>query len=171
MNLMGMRFRDFTWRDNPVSLEVKAARDMVETGIPYGEPRLEELGAKRRKVTGEGYFSGEDCMAQWGALQRAFSQRGPGLLQLPGLSPFWAVMDALELKGAQGKDLVRYSFSFVEWQGAKGFSGQGCYRARAGESLWEYAARWGRPVEELVAANPHIRDIDCLGEGERVVVP
>ena len=43
--------------------------------------------------------------------------------------------------------------------------------AQEGESLWDYGARWNRPVEELVACNPHISDIDWLQQGEKVVVP
>ena len=41
---MGMRFRDFTWRDNPVSLQVESARNVAEVRVPYGESRAEELG-------------------------------------------------------------------------------------------------------------------------------
>lgn len=171
MRLMGMRFRDFTWQDNPVSLQVESAKNVAEVRVPYGESRAEELGQQRRKVTGEGYFSGADCMERWAALQRAYAQEGPGRLQLPGLTPFWALMDRLELTGAQGKDLVRYSFSFTEWEGQPAFSGRGTYRAQEGESLWDYANRWGLSIEALVESNPHIPNINELEAGEKVVVP
>lgn len=169
--MMGMRFREFTWQNNPVSLRVSNARNVEEISVPYGESRAEELGSRRRKVTGEGYFSGEDCMEQWDKLQAAFAQKGPGMLQLPGVSPFLALMDSLELIGAQGKDLVRYSFSFTEWEGKPVYSGSGRHRAHQGENLWDYANRWGVSIEELVAVNPHIRDICVLQEGEEVLVP
>lgn len=171
MNLMGMRFREFTWRDNPVSLRVTSARQLVEASVPYGESRAEDLGRRARRITGEGYFSGEDCMENWNELQAAFSKKGPGMLQLPGVPPFWAWMDSLELIGAQGKNLVRYAFSFTEWEGKAAFSGSGVYTAQAGESLWDYASRWGCSMEELIQKNPHIRDICDLKEGERVVIP
>ncbi len=171
MRLMGMRFRDFTWQDNPVSLRVTSARNVLETKVPYGKTKTEELGQERRKVTGEGYFSGANCMETWNDLQTAFSQRGPGILQLPGVEPFWALMDSLELIGAQGKDLVRYAFSFTEWDAQGDFLGSGVYRAKEGESLWDYANKWGISVDTLVQANPHIRDICDLKEGEKVVIP
>lgn len=171
MNLMGMRFREFTWRDNPVSLRVTSVRQLVEASVPYGESRAEDLGRRARRITGEGYFSGEDCMENWNGLQAAFFQKGPGMLQLPGVPPFWAWMDSLELIGAQGKNLVRYAFSFTEWEGKAAFSGSGVYTAQAGESLWDYASRWGCSMEELIQKNPHIRDICDLKEGERVVIP
>ena len=168
---MGMRFRDFTWRDNPVSLTVSHARNVESTDIPFGTSRSQELGSRPRNVTGEGYFSGEDCLTQWRELQGVFAQSGPGLLQLPGVAPFWAVMDSLELIGAQGKDLVRYGFSFVEWDPQKAYQGAGVRLAQEGESLWEYANRWGISIEALILANPQIRDICDLQEGERVVIP
>ena len=74
MRLMGMRFKDFTWKDNPVSLRVAHARRVGEVNVPYGESKAEELGPQRRNVTGEGYFAGEDCMEAWTGLQRAFTQ-------------------------------------------------------------------------------------------------
>ena len=43
--------------------------------------------------------------------------------------------------------------------------------AQAGESLWQYANRWGLSIEKLVEANPHIRDICALEEGEKVMLP
>lgn len=64
-----------------------------------------------------------------------------------------------------------YAFSFVEWESGKAYSGRGVHRAEEGESLWDYAYRFGRTVEELVEANPQIRDIACLACGEKVVVP
>lgn len=171
MRLMGMRFRDFTWRDNPVSLRVASARNVLETKVPYGMTQTEELGQERRKVTGEGYFTGEDCMDVWNSLQETFAQQGPGILQLPGVAPFWALMDSLELIGVQGKELVRYAFSFTEWDGQGQFLGSGVYTAQSGESLWDYANRWSLSVETLVEANPQIQDICDLKEGEKVMIP
>ena len=84
MRLMGMRFKDFTWKDNPVSLRVAHARRVGEVNVPYGESKAEELGPQRRNVTGEGYFAGEDCMEAWAGLQRAFSQRGRGCCSCRG---------------------------------------------------------------------------------------
>ncbi len=171
MNLMGMRFRNFTWRDNPVSLTVSNTRNVQSTDIPYGVSRSEEMGRRRRTVAGEGYFSGEGSMALWQALQEVFALPGPGLLQLPGVAPFWALMDSLELIGAQGRDLIRYSFSFVEWDSKEAYSGSGTRCAKAGESLWNYANQWGISMEVLVKANPGIRDSCDLQEGEWVVIP
>ena len=94
---------------------------------------------------------------------------GGGSTYTPGI--VMMLMDSLELVGAQGKDLVRYTFSFTEWEGRGAYAGSGTYCAQAGESLWQYANRWGLSIEKLVEANPHIRDICALEEGEKVMLP
>ena len=171
MNLMGMRFKEFTWKNNPTELAVELGRRVKETALPYAESRTEDLGQAKRRVKGEGYFSGMDCMEQWENLRKVFAQGGPGSLQLPGQEPFLAVMDGLRLLGAPGKDLIRYGFSFTEYQAGAAYCGAGTHRAAQGESLWDYAWRYGREIEELVRANPQIRDIGLLNEGEEVKVP
>ena len=42
--------------------------------------------------------------------------------------------------------------------------------SKEGESLWDYANRWGLPIEALVESNPHIPNINELEAGEKVVV-
>ena len=50
-------------------------------------------------------------------------------------------------------------------------SGEEQVSAQAGESLWDYARRYEKTMEEMIAANPHIRDIAVLEVGEEVRVP
>ena len=84
MRLMGMRFKDFTWKDNPVSLRVAHARRVGEVNVPYGESKAEELGPQRRNVTGEGYFAGEDCMVPGPGCSGPFPKRGRGCCSCRG---------------------------------------------------------------------------------------
>lgn len=171
MNLIGMRFRDYTWRNNPTALTVSAGRNVRETALPYAGSRMEDLGESKRRIAGEGYFTGEDCWDQWNTLREVFSRGGPGSLQLPGQEPFPAVMDSLKLIGAAGKNLVKYAFTFTEYGAGERYDGAGTHVAEAGESLWDYAYRYNRSVEELREANPDIRDIARLRAGEEVRVP
>lgn len=171
MNLMGMSFRGFTWKNNPTALTVSDGRNVKETTLPYAGTRAEDLGRQKRRVAGEGYFAGEDCWEQWNALRQVYSKGGPGSLRLPGQEPFLAVMDGLKLIGAAGKDLIKYAFSFLEVKSAGEYDGAGVHRAKAGETLWDHAWRYGRAVEELVRTNPDIRDIAALKEGEEVRIP
>ncbi len=170
-NLMGMSFQDFIWENNPTSLTVSAAKAVRETLLPFSGSRTEDLGQQKRKVTGEGYFTGPGCWDTWNALWKVYLRGGSGSLRLPGQAPFLAVMDSLKLMGAAGKDLVKYSFSFLETEAGRAYDGTGAFRASQGESLWDYAWRFGRSIEAMAAANPAIRDIACLREGEEVRVP
>ncbi|MFR7552502.1 MAG: hypothetical protein ACLUVB_07280, partial [Acutalibacteraceae bacterium] len=92
-------------------------------------------------------------------------------LFLPGRAPFEAVLSELSLLGVEAKQVVGYSFQFVETGGApSGLSGR-TYRARGGESLWDYAYFSGVPIDALVKANRHIACIGALQEGEEVHIP
>lgn len=171
MNLMTMRFKGFTWRINPTELRVEHARRVKENVLPFSESKAVDLGARKRQVSGEGYLTGQGCMGEWRRLEALMRAGGPGFLQLPGLEPMWAVMDSLKLLGEAGEGLVRYSFAFTEFYGGEAYLGGGRHFASAGESLWDYAGRYGWNIERLRRANPHIRDIACLEAGEAVYAP
>lgn len=171
MNLMTMSFKGLCWQVNPTELNVEYAQNIRETLLPFAGSRLTDLGTKKRQVSGQGYFVGKDCIEQWRKLEELFRQGGPGSLQLPGLEPFRAVMSGLRLLGEEGDGVVKYSFAFTEaWAGER-YRGQGTHKAAAGESLWDYAGRYGWDIEELRAANTHIRDIAYLEQGEEVYAP
>jgi len=169
VNLMTMRFKDFTWRINPTQLYVECARNLKETLLPFQGGEAVDLGPKKRRVSGVGYFTGEDCAGQWRRLEALLAEGGPGYLQLPGQAPFLAVLDNLKLLGEAGGGLVKYSFAFTEYKAGARYLG--VRYAVAGESLWDYAGRFGWDIEALRAANPHIRDIADLKEGEEVHAP
>lgn len=171
MNLMTMRFKGFTWQVNPTALNLECERNVKETLLPFAGGFAADLGAKKRRVTGQGYFVGGNCMEQWRQLEDIFAQGGPGSLQLPGQEPFLAIMDGLKLLGQEGSGRVKYGFSFTEYRGGERWKGQGRHLAAAGESLWDYAGRYGWDIEELRRANLHIRDIACLEQGEEVFAP
>lgn len=171
MNLMTMGFKGFTWQVNPTTLRLELGRNLRETALPYVGSRLEDLGKKKRRVSGEGYMIGKECMAQWQALGAAFAQGGAGYLQLPGQKPFLAVMEELKLLGEPGENALRYSFAFVESLGDEDAGEGRVFYAAAGESLWDYAWRHHCDIGALRAANQHIRDIACLEQGEEVRVP
>lgn len=171
MNLMGMSYKGFVWRNNPTALNVTAARSVKETVLPFVGSRVEEICAQKRRVTGEGYFVGEDCRQQWNELKAVYESEGAGSLRLPGQMPFLAVMDSLKLIGVAGENLIKYSFSFIEAASALSADGSGVYRAEEGESLWDYARKTGREIDTLVKNNPDIADIARLRAGEEVRVP
>ena len=66
---------------------------------------------------------------------------------------------------------VPYTFAFVETAGkSEAVSGR-TYRAKAGESLWDYAYFTGVSIDRLAENNRHIACIAALKDGEEVHVP
>ena len=75
-------------------------------------------------------------------------------LYLPGHRPFEAVLSELALIGVPEKNTVPYTFAFVETAGkSEAVSGR-TYRAKAGESLWDYAYFTGVSIDRLARAKP-----------------
>ena len=171
MRMMGMSFKDFVWAVNPTQLTVTAQRSLKETVLPFAGSAAQDLGPKKRKITGEGYFTGPDCWQQWEKLSALAEAGTPGPLQLPGQAPMIAVLDELKIIGAAGKDAVKYAFSFTEITGRAADTGTGTYTAEEGETLWDIAWRFGRSIDALTAANPRIRDIADLEPGQEVRIP
>ena len=90
---------------------------------------------------------------------------------MPGHRPFEAVLSELALIGVPEKNTVPYTFAFVETAGkSKAVSGR-TYRAKAGESLWDYAYFTGVSIDRLAENNRHIACIAALKDGEEVHVP
>lgn len=166
---MQMRFRDFTFPVNPAALSVELLGLLRENVTPFGETAVERVGAYKKRVTGKGYFTGENAMQTYLALEALFGV--DGTLFLPGRRPFEAVLNELTLEGVQEKDVVGYSFTFVETASrAAGLSGR-TYLAKGGESLWDYAYFANVPIDVLQAANRHIVCIGALEAGEEVRIP
>ena len=171
MNLMTMRYRGFTWSINPTDLRIECARRIKETALPFMGASAEDMGEKKRRVKGEGYFTGRNGLGQWRRLEELMRDGRAGYLQLPGQEPIWAELETLRLLGEEGEDLIKYEFSFIEMGGVKKELAEGRRTAAQGESLWDYAGRYGWDIERLREANPHIRDIACLQGGEEVYFP
>ena len=168
---MNMKFKDFSFPQNPALIRVEEARTIKEKCIPLSVTSLWDLGKKRRRVFGKGTFEGEDCVKVWQELQRIYTEGGNGFLSVPGFPSFVAILDSLQLIGPATDGCVQYSFSFTEVLSSSEWTGARDCKAEEGESLWDYADRYHRSIESLIAANPDIRDIEALTAGEKVVVP
>ncbi|MGN0478865.1 MAG: hypothetical protein ACI4GO_05495 [Hominenteromicrobium sp.] len=168
-NLMTMCFGDFEFPFNPAELQVELAALLRERVSVQGETCVQPVGMRRKRVRGKGFFTGEQAMADYLRLEALFGETHT--LFLPGRRPFEAVLSELTLSGVQEKNVVAYSFCFVETAGTvQSVSGQ-TYLAKGGESLWDYAYFTGVPIDRLAAANRHLACIASLAPGEEVHIP
>lgn len=168
-NLMSMRFGAFEFPFNPAELKVTHKALLRESLLPQGGEQVECVGAYKKRVSGKGYFTGAAAMENYLQLEALFGT--VQTLFLPGRAPFEAVLSELELLGVEARQVVGYSFEFVETgDTSAGLSGR-VYRAQGGESLWDYAYFAGVPIDTLAAANRHIACIGTLQKGEEVRIP
>lgn len=160
MNLMTMQFGSFVFPVNPTELKLERACLLRETVGVDGEERVEAVGKRRARVAGKGHFTGENAMAVYRELEALFGETET--LYLPGHRPFEAVLSELALIGVPEKNTVPYTFAFVETAGkSEAVSGR-TYRAKAGESLWDYAYFTGVSIDRLAENNRHITCIAAL---------
>ena len=167
-NLTRMRFGPFLFPVNPAELSVALEGRCAESVTPLGG-RFAYLGKQRTVVRGNGYFTGEGAMADYLRLEALFGRTET--LFLPGRAPMEVVLNALELIGVQDQDVVRYAFTFTE-TAPQGNCGSGTViRAKAGDSLWDIAERYGVSTDALLEKNRRLPCITELSEGEEVALP
>ena len=174
MKLQPMKFRDFVWPHNPETLNISRRRSLKEWRLPFSGSVLQDCGAEKRVVEGEGRFYGPGCIRRFQKLSELLEDGKNGVLTLPEIPPFSARFVSLGMIGTAEPDSIGYRFVFWEDGKAAGTkeAAQGqVYRAAAGESLWRVAHRFSSSVDELVALNPQIRWPNLLEEGERVILP
>lgn len=164
-----MRFRDFVFRDVPHTLETVYRRRITETALA-GKSMAVDGGSVCREIVGSGEFMGEDAAAQFEALQRAMGTGGPGLLCLPGQRPFLALAEKLELTGKHHPNALGYAFRFVEAAPKVEEMLPDYVTAAENETLWDIAWHFGRNIDDMVRANPHVPKIRRLRVGEKIYV-
>lgn len=171
-----MQFKDFVWTKNPEKLSVSVTRDIKELEVPFYGAVMQDYGAKKRVISGEGEFSGKQCMQTYKALSDLFQDGGSGVLRLPNLPALVVKPISLSYVATTRPDVLRYKFLFWEdLNESLPASDNNPFRfyvtvKEDGESLWSIANQEHTTVEELVRLNPHIIWPSYLTAGERVVL-
>lgn len=164
-----LRFNGYAFRYNPRKIEVGYAKNIKIVDMPFSAPVLQELGLRPRVIKGEGELFGGDCFVQFDQLQTEFARGGAGRLVCPLCEPIYAYFSALAVVGEAGPLALRYAFEFVE-QPQRDAALKNEVVAR-GQSLWELSARYGVPVDILLAMNPHILSAEAVLNGQVVALP
>lgn len=109
-----LRFRDFVWPRDPEIYKVHYDHELVYEEVAEDVLELKGLSEVRRTVTGSGVFSGETAYSDFKRLAALCSHKNAGTL----VHPVWGQLNAffmeLELTQEPKKDLVAYSFKFLE---------------------------------------------------------
>ena len=190
MLLTPMRYKDYIWPHNPATYSITYERQVAVHKVPFGRYYMQDLGLGCRVMRGQGEFSGKDAYAEFKKLASVFYSGGPGLL----IHPIWQISNAyftnLKLEQEPRPNYVRYSFEFRErYDGysdelsALGPSGGAASTSAksseqenirivvSGDTLWGIAMRWDVSMEDLLQANPGIKNPNLIRPGDKVVIP
>lgn len=183
MNLKPMRFRDYTWPNNPESYRIVFRRTVAEHKLPFGRSVTQELGTVCRVFEGEGEFVGEGAYEEFKRLATVFFEGSPGVLVHPVWMTTCAYFTELEAVQEPLPDYVRYRFAFLEAgetetglreteeaRGASAETEERCHTVVQGDTLWAIAARYGTSVTALCTLNPQLENPNLIYPGERVRV-
>lgn len=185
MLLAPMRYKDYIWPHNPAVYSITYERQVAVHKVPFGRYCTQDLGQGCRVMRGQGVFAGEDAYEEFKRLASVFYGEGPGLL----IHPLWQIANAhftlLKLEQEPLPDYVRYSFEFrerfdgygselialEEAAGSRRSARSSVCTVAGGDTLWGIAQRHGVAMEDLLAANPGIKNPNFIRTGEQVVIP
>lgn len=164
-----MRFAGMSLHHNPHQLTLSGSENLSEIISPCCEPDSLSLGAKLYRIAGEGELYGADCLTQYQRLDALRQAHRREKLVLPRMEPMYAYLKELSLKAQPQEDVIQYRFVFTQAQSDRKTRRPRYYLTDdAGESLWDISRTFGVAVEELVALNPAVKNIDSLSVGTKV---
>ena len=109
-----MKYKIFTWPDNPETFHMEAVREPKYTVDELGDYNYTGLGPMCRIITGTGVFRGENAYNHFNTLLVLMANGVAGDL----IHPIWGTISAflIELKMEQDsrEGFVTYSFTFRE---------------------------------------------------------
>lgn len=194
MLLTPMRYKDYIWPHNPATYSITFERQIALHKVPFGRYCMQDMGMGCRVMRGQGEFSGEGAYDEFKKLATVFYGDGPGLL----IHPLWqsanAYFTALKLEQEPLPDYVRYSFEFRErYDGysesltslgttggdasqstepaAQETAQKTIHSVVSGDTLWGISRRYNVTLEDLLRANPGIKNPNLIHVGEQVVIP
>ncbi len=169
MVLAFMRFGDYVWGHNPLSVTIE--NEMLEyTRI---HPRKGEFhytqGNGCRVIKGKGELVGKNCHEQYQKLYEMFLKGKTELLSVPGFLPLFARFTHLSVIGDATPDLLKYYFEFTETESVMSEGSKNPFHiAKLDETLYDISYEESVSIDRLVNLNPQVRRPDILKEGERI---
>ena len=169
---MAMRYKSFTWPNDPRTYTLSCQRQTALHKIPMGGFVVQDLGRTGTVMRGEGEFFGPNAYDSFRRLLQVFQQQDAGLL----LHPMWQTGNAyftqLRLTQEPRSNYVAYAFEFCEAsdgaQRASGAQAKGYYVMQEADTLWSVAQRYDLSVRQLLAMNPEIANPNRVRAGQKV---
>ena len=171
--LAPMKYRDFTWPQNPATFEVELRRTLHSYKIPFSGFSVQNLGMQNRVFKGEGEFIGPDAYDSFRRLAEAFSLSGAGWLEHPVWPPVKVHFAKLRLKEEPREEYVSYSFEFWECEEQSGYTQSELdpdkskyISAQENDTLALIATRYSKQLADLIRINPQVKNPDSIVKGQ-----
>lgn len=173
MELPALRFNGDILPYNPHTLRVSYARDIKRISVPYRGEIQGDYGKRARAVTGEGELCGDNALDIFLNLADIHGSGSSGILSIPDIPPFEAVLTELSLTREPKDGVIGYTFKFLEkcrFDGRASTSDRTVILTEAAD-LWQISAKYARPIEALVEKNPDIETpYTLISAGSEVII-
>lgn len=108
-----MTFKSFVWPENPRIYREESRKEPQYEKDDLGGIHFLGLGGLRRRITGEGVFSGPDAYTSYKTLAALMQDGTAGTLTHPVWDDCQAFLVGLELRQEPRINYVAYSFEFM----------------------------------------------------------
>ena len=165
-----MRYAGVCLSHNPERLRVTRQNDVTDDHLISGERSTQSVLSRGLTIAGSGELFSDTMRSDYEKLMSLCRERSRAVLAIPLLGAYEAVITKLSLSAQPREDHLAVDFEFrtVSLPRRAPLGRKDFFTASEGQTLFDVAFLTGVSVDELAAANSHIRDIMSLGEGERV---
>lgn len=111
--MANLKFKDFTWPNDPETYEESASREPQYT-TQNGSSTYTGMSSLLRIIRGSGVFVGTGASDNMKVLMDLAEQTTPGYLVHQTWGSRYCYLTKLEFEQGSQPDLVRYSFAFTE---------------------------------------------------------
>lgn len=166
-----MRYKGFTWYHNPKSLKILNGTKVLNLNYPYSYSEASVMLKNNCVIQGEGELFGENCIEQFNALNKLFSEKGQGVLSIGGIPSFLVNFTKLNLLCEPKENILTYSFEFTECSSKEKRKTTINYHiAKKDETLWDIANIYSVSVKTLAKLNPRYKTPYSVVEKDKVII-
>ncbi len=168
MQYMKMKYGGFEFNVNPKSFKASMNKNLTKYDTVFSEQMCVDNGRECTRVSGEGYFIGENAADKAFELVRVYNKKGSDYLFLPNSVPVKAYFSSLDISYSSANDRVEYSFVFTQECNTKNeLQTPEFIYALKDENLFDVSNRTGVEIETLVKCND-IGNVFAIKEGDRI---
>lgn len=167
MELIKIRFGDFTFETNPSELKVEYSLKTKENEYIGEKSKLSLSCEKLKRVKGRGVAFGEGAIKTYEKLENLFLKSKEDMLVLPGTKPFKAMFIELSQSYPEGSECISYEFVFSEVETNKKETPSFLITEKE-ESLWDISYALSLDIDLLTEKNTHIENINYIKKGEKI---